>query len=148
MPAGDNTGLHGSPDTLPGALRQAPGKVGAVGTPAGSNAGHGARPGMAWWCGWCVIAGVSAKIRREVVVESGASIDGSLLYGDLPALDGARDDTHSLSSPGECEGALRSREAHVDGTGFLCSRLSRPCHYFLPDGSRWIVRARLDGVIG
>jgi hypothetical protein len=41
------------------------------------------------WCGWCVIAGVSLPIRREVVVEFGASIDGSLLYGDLPALDGA-----------------------------------------------------------
>jgi hypothetical protein len=25
-----------------------------------------------------------------------ASIDGSLWYGDLPALDGARDDRHSL----------------------------------------------------
>jgi len=36
-----------------------------------------------------VIAGVSLPIRREVVVKSGASIDGSLLYGDLPALDGA-----------------------------------------------------------
>ena len=36
-----------------------------------------------------MIAGVSRPIRREVVVESGASIDGSLLYGDLPALDGA-----------------------------------------------------------
>jgi hypothetical protein len=44
---------------------------------------------MAWWFGWCVIAGVLVPIRREVVVESGASIDGSLLYGDLPALDGA-----------------------------------------------------------
>jgi hypothetical protein len=32
---------------------------------------------------------VSPPIRREVVVESDASIDGSLLYGDLPALDGA-----------------------------------------------------------
>jgi len=60
-----------------------------VATPVASDAGPGARPGVAWWCGWCVIAGVSAKIRREVVVESGASIDGSLLYGDLPALDGA-----------------------------------------------------------
>jgi hypothetical protein len=44
---------------------------------------------MAWWCGWCVIAGVSPPIRREVVVEFGTSIDGSLLYGDLPAPDGA-----------------------------------------------------------
>ena len=58
-------------------------------TPVASDAGPGARPGITWWCGWCVIAGVSPKIRREVVVESGASIDGSLLYGDLPALDGA-----------------------------------------------------------
>jgi hypothetical protein len=38
---------------------------------------------------WCVIAGVSPPIRRGVVVESGASINGSLLYGDLPALAGA-----------------------------------------------------------
>ena len=63
-----------------------------------------------------MIAGVSPKIRREVVVESGASIDGSLLYGDLPALDGARDDTHSLSPLGECEGRPEKPKAHVDGT--------------------------------
>jgi hypothetical protein len=34
-------------------------------------------------------------ICRLRVLLSGASIDGSLWYGDLPAIDGARDDGHS-----------------------------------------------------
>ena len=79
---------------------------------------HAGGPGgpLGWWgcrigacrrlvglVGLAVVAGGFGPFRREVVVESGASIDGSLLYGDLPALDGARDDTHSLSPLGECE---------------------------------------------
>jgi hypothetical protein len=35
------------------------------------------------------LAGVSGLTCRVAVLLSGASIDGSLLYGDLPALDGA-----------------------------------------------------------
>ncbi len=104
MAAGITTVLHRRAYTLPGALGQPAGAVGAVGNAPASDAGRGAEPAMAWWRGWCVIAGVSLPIRREVVVESDASIDGSPLYGDLPALDGARDNTHSPSSPGECEG--------------------------------------------
>jgi len=65
---------------------------------------HAGGPGgpLGWWgcrigacrrlvglVGLAVVAGGFGPFRREVVVESGASIDGSLLYGDLPALDGA-----------------------------------------------------------
>ena len=71
---------------------------------------------MAWWCGWCVIAGVSLPIRREVVVESGASIDGSLLYGDLPALDGAETTDIAEALVSEPEGALSTRKAQVPGS--------------------------------
>ena len=41
------------------------------------------------------LAGVSGLTCRLRVLLSGASIDGSLWYGDLPAPDGARDDRHS-----------------------------------------------------
>ena len=43
-----------------------------------------------WW-DWVIGRGCwgSAPFRRKGVVEFGASIDGSLWYGDLPALDGA-----------------------------------------------------------
>lgn len=40
-------------------------------------------------------AGVSGLTCRVAVLPSGASIDGSLWYGDLPAQHGARDDRHS-----------------------------------------------------
>jgi len=103
MAAGTNAVLHRRAYTLPGALGQPAGTVGAVGNARASDAGRGTEPAMASWRGWCVIAGVSPPIRRAVVVESDASIDGSLWYGDLPALDGARDDTHSPSSPSECK---------------------------------------------
>jgi hypothetical protein len=65
-----------------------------------------------------VIAGVSPPIRPEVVVESGASTDGSLLYGDLPALDGAEttDIAEALVSEREFGSALSTRNAQVAGS--------------------------------
>ena len=80
------------------------------------DAGRETRPGMAWWCGWCVIAGVSLPIRREVVVESDASIHGSLLYGDLPALDGAETTDIAEALVQSPQGALRTRKAQVPGS--------------------------------
>ena len=55
-----------------------------------------------WWMDRIARVGWGLGFRCRVgVLLFGASIDGSLWYGDLPALDGARDDTHSLGPPGE-----------------------------------------------
>jgi hypothetical protein len=63
-----------------------------------------------------VIAGVSLPIRREVVVESGASIDGSL-YGDLPALDGGAETTDIAEAlVSEPERRPQHRKAQVPGS--------------------------------
>ena len=70
---------------------------------------------MAWWWEWLVIAGLSPPIRREVVVESGASIDGSLLYGDLPAPDGAETTDIAEALVPEPGSALNTRKAQVPG---------------------------------
>jgi len=86
---------------------------------------------MAGWCGWCVIAGVSPPIRREVVVESGASIDGSLFYGDLPALDGAETTDIAEALVSEFEKAPLAPEK-PRFPGRCWARLSRRRLVFLP----------------
>ena len=89
MTAGTDTGLHGRPYTLPRSALAGPrnGRRGRYARRFGCRSRGAARRGL-------VVRMVRdcwgfAAIRRAGVVESGASIDGSLLYGDLPALDGA-----------------------------------------------------------
>jgi hypothetical protein len=43
-------------------------------------------------------------------------LNGSLWYGDLPALDGARDDLDSRTARQSREGALNTPKAHGSGT--------------------------------
>jgi hypothetical protein len=84
-----NTGLHRPPHTLPGSVPPDPrnGRRGGDGRRFGCRSRSTARYGlvvrMVRDC-WGFAANPPGGR-----VESGASIDGSLLYGDLPALDGA-----------------------------------------------------------
>ena len=57
------------------------------------------------------------------VVAFGASIDGSLWYGDLPALDGARDDRHSQALIQSTKGAHNTRKCPVDWPVLYALRL-------------------------
>jgi hypothetical protein len=50
------------------------------------------------------------------VVESGASIDGSLVYGDLPALDGAETTDIADALVSEFGSAPSTRKAQVPGS--------------------------------
>ena len=81
----------------------------ASGWPAGriarGYAGFGLTPGMG-------------------LVVFGTSIDGSLWYGDLPALDGARDQTHSLSTPRRARRRPNIPNAPVDGSVLDALRLT------------------------
>jgi len=63
---------------------------------------------------WAVVAGVSLSFRRWVVVVFGASIDGSLLYGDLPALDGA--ETTDIAEALVSESGRRPQHAKSPGS--------------------------------
>jgi hypothetical protein len=76
MTAGNNAGFQRGANTLSAALWQAK-EHSERRYAAAWDAAREAQPGMTWWCGWCLIAGVSLPNRREVVVESDASIDGS-----------------------------------------------------------------------
>ena len=67
------------------------------------------RPGCSWIA--CACGGFALTCRLGVLL-SGASIDGSLWYGDLPAPDGARDDRHSRTFSWRA----RRRPQHLEET--------------------------------
>jgi len=81
-----------------------------------------------WW-DWVIGRGCwgSGPFRRKGVVEFGASIDGSLWYGDLPALDGA--ETTDIAEALVSEFGWRPQHSKSPGfrVGVVCADVGVGC---------------------